>query len=52
MFDEQTRLVDGAGFLAGPSRNFVFTDIEGNGRTRISLINRNLKVAGVTMGLD
>jgi hypothetical protein len=51
MFDEQTRLVDGAGFLSGPSRNFVFTDIEGNGRTGISLINRNLKAAGVTIDL-
>jgi|GEM_PF-2418692 len=51
MFDGQTRLVDGAGFLSGPSRNFVFPDIEGNGRTKISLINRNLKSASVTIDL-
>ncbi|MEJ2245913.1 MAG: hypothetical protein P8Y80_07545 [Acidobacteriota bacterium] len=51
MFDGQTRLVDGAGFLSGPSRNFVFTDIEDYGRTRISLINRNLKAASLTIDL-
>jgi hypothetical protein len=51
MFDGQTRLVDGADFLPGPSRNFVFTDIESYGRTKISLINRNLKAASVTIDL-
>ena len=51
MFDGQTHLIDGAGFLPGPFRNFVFTDIKSNGGTKFSLINKNSEAAIVKIDL-
>ncbi len=50
-FDGQGRRMDGAGFVAERLNNFVFTDIEANGRTQVILINNNPDNANVTIDL-
>ncbi len=51
IFDEQIRLVDAVHLVSEPLKDFVFTDIESEGRTRINLINRNTQNCGLTMDL-
>ncbi len=51
MFDEQRRLVDAVHLVSEPLKDFVFTDIESEGRTRLNLINRNPETCGLTIDL-
>ncbi|MEJ2110971.1 MAG: fibronectin type III domain-containing protein, partial [Acidobacteriota bacterium] len=50
-FDGSLRLMDGVRFAYNPMNAFVFTHIESNGRTGISLINPNSKAIEVTIEL-
>ncbi|MBN2317858.1 MAG: fibronectin type III domain-containing protein [Acidobacteria bacterium] len=50
-FDGRTRRMDGAGFVAEPLSDFIFTDIEADGANKIVLINNNPENASVTIDL-
>jgi hypothetical protein len=50
-FDGLLRLMDGVHFASEPLNKFVFTHIETNGKTGISLINRNPDAIEVTIDL-
>jgi len=50
-FDGQMQLMDGVRFSSNSVNKFVFTHIESNGSTGISLINSNVEAVGVTIDL-
>jgi type VI protein secretion system component Hcp len=51
MFDKQRRLMDAVPLISEPLKDFVFTDIESDGKTRINLINSNADACIVTIDL-
>jgi len=51
MFDGQKQLMDAVRLAWEPVRDFVFTDLEPTGKTRINLINRNAQACSVKIDL-